>query len=195
MIVKLENSESREQLLSVAGKLFSERGYTAVTLKDIADVLKVKQAAIYYHVPEGKEQLYFEVMKRGFEAHREGITRVLSEVTPTLGSQLKALANWLLSQPPLDIIRLARTDLPALSPNYAQQLSELGDQALTQPIQQLVKEAYERGETRLVDTRIMATIIIVTIDTIHDIYRYKKLSKEVIAQDVIETLLDGMRRR
>lgn len=52
----------RENLLDTAEQLFTSRGYTAVTLKDIAKALGIKQASLYYHFPLGKEDLYVEVM-------------------------------------------------------------------------------------------------------------------------------------
>jgi AcrR family transcriptional regulator len=46
----------------VAEHRLAARGYTSVTLKDIANQLGIKQASLYYHFPGGKENLYMEVM-------------------------------------------------------------------------------------------------------------------------------------
>ena len=188
-------SQAREQVLRIAEALFSERGYTAVTLRDIAQVLGVRQAALYYHVPEGKEQLFVEVTKRSFLRHHEGLEQASSQAEPNLANQLSAMSSWLLSQPPLDLPRLARSDLPALSQEHAQVLYDLGRTSLVEPIQWVLAQAYQRGEIRLVDAQIMATVFLSLIDSIHDMHRYKDIPKEVLAQDVIEVLLNGMRRR
>lgn len=190
-----ENSESREQLLRVAERLFSERGYTAVTLKDIAEELGVRQAALYYHVPGGKEDLFVEVTKRSFRRHRKGLEEASRQNESNLSAQLNAIALWLLSQPPLDLLRMARSDLPALSKEHAQELYVLGYASLEEPIQSVLTQAYQRGDIRLVDSQVMATVFLSSIDTIHDMHRYKGLSKEVLARDVIEVWLDGLRRR
>lgn len=189
-----EVSEARENVLRVAEKLFSERGYTAVTLRDIADTLGVRQPALYYHVPEGKEQLFVEVMTRNFNRHKAGLTQAIADAETNIAAQLKALAFWLLTQPPINIARLARSDMPALTPKNANTLYELGDMSLTQPIRRVLEDAYRRGETRLVDTQIMATVFLATVDTMHEMHTYKGTAKEVLVQDVIEVLLDGMRR-
>lgn len=190
-----ELSESYEQLLRVAEELFGARGYTAVTLKDIAERLGVRQAALYYHVPAGKEQLYVEVMRRTFLRHRDGLERAATEAEPRLTAQLGAMASWLMSQPPIGMARLARTDLPALSPAHAAQLGELGQQALIDPVQRVITQAYERGETRLVDAQVMASVFLAMIDSLHEIYQSKPISKDVLARDVVETLLLGLLRR
>lgn len=195
MNAKAKGGDSREQLLQLAEALFSERGYTAVTLRDIAEAFEVRQAALYYHFPDGKEQLFVEVLRRSFLRHRQGLSHAISQAEPNLSSQLTKMADWLLSQPPLDMTRLARSDLPALSQEYAQSLYELGNASLVEPIQLVLTQAYERGEIRLVDAKLMATVFLSLIDTVHDMHRYKNIPKQVLAQDVIEILLDGMRRR
>ncbi|MBA2678752.1 MAG: TetR/AcrR family transcriptional regulator [Ktedonobacteraceae bacterium] len=195
MTGEVENSESREHVLRVAERLFSERGYTAVTLKDIAEELGVRQAALYYHVPGGKEDLFVEVTKRSFIRHRKGLEEASKRDEASLSAQLNAMASWLLSQPPLDLLRMARSDLPALSKEHAKELYELGYASLDEPIQGVLMQAYQRGEIRLIDAQVMGAVFLSSMDTIHDMHRYKGLSKEVLARDVIEIWLDGLRRR
>ena len=195
MAGEIENSESREHLLRVAERLFSERGYTAVTLKDIAEELGVRQAALYYHVPGGKEDLFVEVTRRSFIRHRRGLEEAIKQSEPNLSAHLNAMASWLLSQPPLDLLRMARSDLPALSKEHAQELYDLGHNSLEEPIQSVLIQAYQRGEIRLVDSQVMGTVFLSSMDTIHDMHRYKGIPKEVLARDIIEIWLDGLRRR
>ncbi len=195
MAGEIENSESREHVLRVAERLFSERGYTAVTLKDIAQELGVRQAALYYHVPGGKEDLFVEVTKRSFARHRKGLEQASKQDQPNLSTQLNAMASWLLSQPPLDLLRMARSDLPALSKEHAQELYVLGYASLEEPIQDVLTQAYQRGEIRLVDVQVMAAVFLSSMDTIHDMHRYKGTPKEVLVRDVIDIWLGGLHRR
>ena len=192
---EIENSESREHVLRVAERLFSERGYTAVTLKDIAEELGVRQAALYYHVPGGKEDLFVEVTKRSFIRHRKGLEEANKPDEANLADKLNAMASWLLSQPPLDLLRMARSDLPALSKEHAQELYVLGYASLEEPVQSVLTQAYQRGEIRLSDSQVMSAVFLSSMDTIHDMHRYKGIPKEVLARDIIEIWLDGLRRR
>lgn len=188
-------SEAREQVLRVAEELFSERGYTAVTLKDIAERLSVRQAALYYHVPQGKEQLFVEVMRRSFQRHKQGIEHAIAEAEPRLATQLTAIALWLMTQPPLGLARLARSDLPALSADHAAEIGTLGQQALIAPLEGLLTSAYARGETRLLDTQVTAALFLAMIDSIHELYQSKAISREVLARDTVEMLTQGLLRR
>jgi TetR/AcrR family transcriptional regulator, cholesterol catabolism regulator len=190
-----ETSESREQLLRVAETLFSERGYTAVTLKDIAERLGVRQAALYYHVPQGKEQLFVEVMRRNFQRHRAGIEAAIASAPPHVAAQLTAIALWLVGQPPLGLARLARSDLPALSPEHAKELANLGQEALIGPLERLLATAYARGETRLLDGSVTAAVFLSMVDAVHEMYHAKAVSRDVLARDVVEMLTQGLLRR
>jgi len=44
-----KGSKTKEKILKVALKLFSEKGYKATTVRDIAGVMGVKQSALYNH--------------------------------------------------------------------------------------------------------------------------------------------------
>ncbi|NJM05706.1 TetR/AcrR family transcriptional regulator [Candidatus Gracilibacteria bacterium] len=189
-----EPSAAREHVLRVAEELFSERGYTAVTLKDIAERLGVRQAALYYHVPQGKEQLFVEVMQRSFRRHQKGIERALAEAEPRLAVQLTAVAS-INAQPPLGLARLARSDLPALTSDHRADLSDLGQRALITPLERALAEAYARGETRLLDTQVTTALFLAMIDSIHEIYQAKAISREVLARDTVEMLTQGLLRR
>jgi TetR/AcrR family transcriptional regulator, cholesterol catabolism regulator len=189
-----EISESREAVLRTAEKLFTERGYTSVKLKDIAEELGVQQAALYYHV-KSKEELYVEAITRSMERHNIGLERARVEAAKDISSQMNAVARWLLSQAPLDLSRIARSDLPALSKATQLTFAEKGDTMLVKPIRDMLNEAYERGEIRYMDTKIMASVFLTVIDNIHDVHQHKGLSKEVLAKEIIELFLNGLRHR
>lgn len=165
-----------------------------MTLRDIADALGVKQAALYYHVPGGKEELFVEVLERTFEHHRLGLERALAKAKPKLSEQLTAIALWLIAQPPLDLSRLARSDIPSLSGPNAQKIYALGTEALTNPILRVLEAAKARGEIRKVNLPVMTGIFLAMIDTLHDIEKSKGVAKEAIAREAIDVWVNGLRK-
>ncbi len=112
-----DHSEAKRRVLDAAEKLFMERGYTAVTLRDIAQALNIKQASLYYHVAGGKEALFVEVVERNLARHRAGLCTALAQADMLLRAKLLVVVEWLFSQPPLDLGRMIHSDLPALSPS------------------------------------------------------------------------------
>ena len=108
-------SDAKQRVLDVAEQLFMERGYAAVTLRDIADALGMRQASLYYHFPDGKEQLFVAMAERVFERHRMGMEQAVGAAGPEIGAQLHAVARWFGSQPAINFIGMMHADMPALS--------------------------------------------------------------------------------
>jgi AcrR family transcriptional regulator len=50
----------REQIVTLAARLFGEKGYDGTSLRDIAEAAGITKAALYYHFPD-KERLYEDV--------------------------------------------------------------------------------------------------------------------------------------
>lgn len=57
------HGQARERLLLAAAKLFSERGYEGVSIRDIAGEAGVRHGGVNYHF-RGKRDLYLEVLQR-----------------------------------------------------------------------------------------------------------------------------------
>jgi AcrR family transcriptional regulator len=143
------STASRERVLNSAEQLFHERGYTAVSMRDIADSLAMRQASLYYHVPEGKEQLYVEVATRNLRRHQKGINEAISA---TEGQQLEvrlwAIAHWFMNNAPLRLLSMLETDMAALSAEHADLLTRQAYRALFAPIARLFAEAQQRASPR-----------------------------------------------
>jgi len=110
--------------------LFAERGYKAVTLRDIAQELGIRQASLYYHFPGGKEELYVTVTERGLNAHAEGLKQAIRDAGPQLEAQLRAVMQWLVSHPPVDLARMLLADFPAVPAEHAKRPTPLAGDPL-----------------------------------------------------------------
>lgn len=119
---KSEISISRERVLDVAEQLFSEHGYSAVTLRTISTQLQMKVASLYYHFPQGKEELFMAVIERAMQRHQSELNRIIEEKGDDWQGQLYGVAHWLLSQPTLDTTRLVRSDLREISKSHADEI-------------------------------------------------------------------------
>lgn len=72
----------RDQILAAAEQLFSERGYHATTIRDIADAAGMQSGSLYAHI-SSKEDLLFEIMDQGAD-------RFLAALEPIAGADLSA---------------------------------------------------------------------------------------------------------
>lgn len=68
----------REEVLDAAARVFAERGYHGASTQDIADLLGMRQASLYYYV-ESKEAALEEVCARGTAGFIETAEAILRE--------------------------------------------------------------------------------------------------------------------
>ena len=55
-----KNAQTRAALAEAALRLFLEKGYDAVSVKEIADAVDISVPTVFNHVPDGKEALMFD---------------------------------------------------------------------------------------------------------------------------------------
>lgn len=190
------NNETHQMILDVADEMFSTYGYNATRLRDIASKVGIKHASLYYYVPGGKEQLYVEVMERNFQRHRAGMTRALEQAGDDLRAQMQAVSDWLLSQPPLDLVRMQQNDMPAIAPEQARRLIWLAYDALRLPLREVLAVAHDRGEIAVRDLDMAVMAFVSLIESIHGIpLEYVSVPRDRIAADMVHMLLDGWRTR
>ena len=84
----MSDTKTRDRLLDEAEILFSERGYEAVTIRDIAAAAEANLAAVNYHF-HGKEALYHEVLRRRVVPKRDMLLADLDGVAAEPDRQLK----------------------------------------------------------------------------------------------------------
>ncbi len=93
------NQEKWRQILLAAKELFFAKGYKGVSMKEIAYAVQVTPAALYYHFPKGKEDLFTKMIQTLFvEEGVASIDQVLG-TTHDLRERLNLLTTSLLTLP------------------------------------------------------------------------------------------------
>jgi AcrR family transcriptional regulator len=143
------DQETRRRILTKAADLFLARGYKGVSMKEIAEAVEVTSAALYYHFPDGKEDLFTTMIQTVFvEEGVVGIDQTLV-ATQDVRERLTRLTSALLALP-LDerlsmLIRDAREHLK--KPEHQQVFLSLLDQ-IKGLVTGLFQSAYDAGEIR-----------------------------------------------
>lgn len=179
-----------------AEQLFAEKGYGPVTLRQIGARAGLNHSSLYHHVPGGKADLFVEVMERIYERHRSGLSAALQEAQPELRAQLYAAARWLLSQPPMDLVRLEHIDMPELAPAQVQRLSNGAYTALQLPLVAVLSAAHARGEIVAHDFDLISGGLVGMIESLFAVSEtVAGKSRMVMAERLIDLMLDGLRPR
>lgn len=189
-----KNSVSRERLLAAAEKHFSQKGYRSVTLRDIAAEIGIRQASLYHHAPGGKENLFVEVMERIFRRHRNGLREAIGAAQNDLRSKLRAVSEWLLSQQPMDLVRMTHSDMPSINEAAAQRLSETAYESMIVPVMEILSRAENAGEIKAADTALIAGAFVGMVESLHAVPEEETERKNRIemAFELIDIWLNGL---
>ncbi len=186
--------EARGRLLDAAEKLFSRKGYTAVTLREIGAELGLSHASLYYHFPGGKEALFAEVTERNLRSHGRGLDAALAAGKGNLREMLYRAAEWLLSQSPMDLIRMAESDMPALPPAIAHRLMELAYALIIARLRDILVGAIAEGTIGAdTDAGLIAGGFFGLVESLHAIPDFAtKKNRLTMAKELIDVLLRGL---
>ena len=187
-----ENTEARERVLTVADQLFRERGYQMVTLRDIAQQLGMRHASLYYHFPQGKEELYIEVTARRMQRYQAGLEAAIESAgSDDWQVRLRAAARWLLAQRGMHLGRMLQSDMPAISEEAAERLRVVILGSLLQPLETIFRAvANPAKQGRSVTLAGMFLSLIEGIDNLPP--QYVEGSKEELADVVLDVLIHGL---
>jgi AcrR family transcriptional regulator len=187
------NSEARQRVLDAADRLFARRGYTAVTIKDIAAAVGIRHASLYHHVPGGKEQLYIEVTERNLRQHHAGISEAIRKHQGDLRAQLNAVADWLLTQPPMDMVRMVYSDMPDINAAAAERLSFMAVNSLIEPVAEALEQARQNGVIAHKDVGLVAGGLVGMIESLHAVPQDSLVqTRQAMAASLIDVMLRGL---
>jgi len=114
----------RDRMLRAAAYCFNQKGYSGTSLKDVADILGLTDAALYYYV-RNKEELVYLCYVRAAEVGREAMQRAIDEGR-TGFEQVQLyiryhIENIVGESGPLAIM----SEIPSLKPRHRDQVLEL----------------------------------------------------------------------
>jgi AcrR family transcriptional regulator len=183
------------EIIEAAARVFAERGFHGATTQDIADVLGIKQASLYYYFPS-KEGALEQVCLQGVAGYVEA-AKAIAAGPGTAADKLARVIRSHLS--PLtdrsDFVRVflnERQHLPAESRRRIGKWSR----GLERVLEDVLKEGVRRGEFRSdLDTRLAVLGILGMVNAVANWYRAEEVAVERIIAEFVRLLRDGMMKR
>ncbi len=192
MTTSPKQNSSKENVLDAAEQLFVARGYPAVTLKQLAQKLDIKQASLYYHFPLGKQDLYVAVMLRHLEQRRILLERSIDLAAPSLRECLLEVGVWLIQQIPLHVGRMFLSDLPELPPDTAALLEAAIYRCAFAPIDGIFIEYRHQLKPQFHgDLGFIGGAFLASIESLYIFKQYGSKTDRELVGDLIDLLLDG----
>ena len=187
--------EASAHVLDAAERVFLERGFAGTRMRDLADAVGVRPPSLYHHAPGGKAELWGRVVDRALRRHEAGL-RAAAGGADGLRAQLAAMAGWLLSQPPVNVVAVATSEMGTADVADARDLSERVYRALMVPVADVFREAAGRGELRDGPTAdLLAGLFVAAVGGLAPAERAGSLPAPAaaLAEQVVGVVLDGAR--
>ena len=114
----------KDRMLRAAAQCFNEKGYSGSSLRDVANILGLTDAALYYYV-KNKEELVYLCYVRAGEIGRESMNRAIADgsdgmdtVTRYLRYHLEVMTG---ERGPIAIM----SEIPSLRPDHRDEVLEI----------------------------------------------------------------------
>jgi len=72
---------SKEQILEAAAQIFSQKGYHATSMQDIADVVELKKASLYHHIAN-KQEILLNLLDRALDLVIQQVSEAIAGNAP-----------------------------------------------------------------------------------------------------------------
>lgn len=181
-----------EVITTVALELFNDSGYDGTSMEQIASRLGVTKAALYYHVPGGKE----EILRHAIQRVMDPLWLSLQEPGAVEGTAFERLTHVLGRQ--VELILQGMPDIAYfLHPKAHHPLSSevrARRRSYDGAVQDLLDSAIDEGAIRRdVDARLMLRLVVGMIYSMNEWYQPTgRLAVDEIRGAVLAVLLTGV---
>jgi TetR/AcrR family transcriptional regulator, cholesterol catabolism regulator len=180
------------EIIDAAARVFAERGFHGATTQDIADVLGIRQASLYYYFPS-KEGALELVCLKGVEGFFEA-ARAIAAGPGSAGEKLTALIKSHLS--PLidrsDYVKVFLNERQHLPTESRRRIGKWS-RGLERFFEDVIKEGVRSGEFRHdLDTRLATLAILGMANAAASWFRKEDVAVPRIAEEFARLARDGM---
>jgi AcrR family transcriptional regulator len=189
----MKPTDRKTEIINVAARLFKEKGYSAVTVRDIAQAMHIKAASLYNHIASKQEILVLIVITIA-----EEFTEVMEAVRQSESSAVAKIERII--QLHIDIT-LRNPDALACLNNDWMHLEKEADLKYflkmrtdyEENFRQIVKEGVHNGEIQHHNPEVIIFSILSTLRTLYIWYnKTKSLNENTLRNDMRNVLLNGI---
>ena len=188
----MEKPDRKAEILSVAAKLFRERGYSAVSMRDLAQALDIKAASLYNHITSKQEILVLIVIKMA-----EEFTLGMNDIAQTQTSAVEKLTRIIALHIDLtlrdpDSIACLNNDWMHLSNQDRSYFLEMRDD-YDDNLRQIVQTGIANQEIRNLNVEVILFSMLSTLRTLYLWHgRKKTLTAAGLKENITHVLLHGI---
>jgi AcrR family transcriptional regulator len=179
--------ETYEKILAAAKQLFVKQGYTATSMRQIAEKANIGKATIYHHFPD-KEAVVMALLDQNTSRMNEVLEQVRIETAPRQRIQIAVQSSINFLYEYADIMQIVRREVPGVRDQTKNGFSHFFKEYMTL-IAEAIQKGVEQGIFRSIDptdaAHVLMTMIQGTFAT-----AYLTSDRSIMADHASSTLLD-----
>jgi AcrR family transcriptional regulator len=181
------------EIISVASTLFKEKGYSAVTMRDIAKAMGIKAASLYNHIKNKEEILTFIIISLA-EEFIEGLDMV-KDSNANCKEKLKQIISL-----HVDITSRNTNGMASLNNDWMHLKDRLDDYLVVRveyenTFRDIIKEGIKNNEIKNLNPDIMLFSILSTLRSLYIwIPQKEEMEPALLAFNLSEVLLKGINK-
>jgi AcrR family transcriptional regulator len=183
----------KDRMLRAAARCFNEKGYSGSSLKDVAKILGLTDAALYYYV-RNKEELVYLCYVRAAELGREAMQRAIADG----GNGLQTVRAYLRyhieimvgDRGPIAIM----SEIPSLRPEHRKEVLEFSREHSAR-FEEILRVGITDGSVTPCDVRMTGNAIMGSINWIPKWYHGDAVIGRQVIDEFPEILTGGLQRQ
>jgi AcrR family transcriptional regulator len=151
---KKSNSDptnTRSRVIEAADALLHQHGYMGVSMDAIAERIGIRKASLYYHFPDGKDQIVLEIAERLIQFDAQGFEEAI-QTEQTARARLEAMARFIFKDTRQTNLVL-RDSSRFMPQEHQQKIAQLFFSQMFPKVQSVFETGIKNAELRPHDTR------------------------------------------
>lgn len=188
------NSTRKEVIIAEAAKLFREKGFSATSMRDLAEHVGVEAASLYNHISSKAEilqEICFKVANQ-FMSHIDEVDN--SQMTAI--AKIEAILRFHIRQmvEHYEEVYVSDREWKHLTEPYMQNMQSQR-RAYRQRIAQIITEGIRKGEIKEIDAPTAVLIMLHAVSGIESWHRStKKIEGHVLEDNMVMILVEGLKK-
>ena len=184
--------DRKTEIINVAAKLFKEKGYSAVTMRDIAQAMDIKAASLYNHIKSKQEILILIVIDIA-----EEFTNVMNEIVNADISAIQKIEKVIelhinITLRNADALACLNNDWMHLTDNDLVYFIKMRED-YEESFRTIIKKGIADNEVKNLNVEVIIFSTLSTLRTLYLWYGKKKSpNPQVLKSNMIEVLLNGI---
>jgi len=180
------------EIAEVAARLFRNKGYSAVSMRDLAAAMDIKAASLYNHIASKKDVLALVIMElaAAFTRGMEAISDDDASVSHKLSGIIALHIDLTIQHP--DAMASLNNDWIHLAPENLKTFIEQRDY-YEESLRRIIRKGISENTVHAVNEDVVVFSLLSTLRTLYLWYgKRSRLSPEELKNDLIQALLLGL---